>query len=209
MVPVCAPSVQVEYRYNTSFQGLISKQLGLYCKRIVGVDISQGMVDEYNKHVHNQGISPDEMVAICTDLKGDSGELDGQKFDVIVVSFLDFINLRVQLSFLVRSFISPFPLDRKNNRDTSPLSETWRSSPCRRYPHHTERHRYIRRFTPHRSASSRVRRRYHASNVYLRRTSRFRDEDGHKGKETRTRCPILPRQGCEALILIDSDVHVT
>ncbi|KAJ7611695.1 S-adenosyl-L-methionine-dependent methyltransferase [Roridomyces roridus] len=66
--------------------GLISRGLAPYCKSIVGVDISQAMVDFYNEKVHNQGIPPEEMRAVCADLKGEISELDGQKFDVIVCS---------------------------------------------------------------------------------------------------------------------------
>jgi len=52
----------------------------------VGVDISQGAVDIYNETVSNQGLSPDEMRAVCAELKGEAGELDDLKFDVVAVS---------------------------------------------------------------------------------------------------------------------------
>ncbi|TFK34901.1 hexaprenyldihydroxybenzoate methyltransferase [Crucibulum laeve] len=64
--------------------GLISHQLAPYAQTIVGVDISQRMVDRYNEQVGNQGISHDEMQAICADLQGVEGELDGMKFDIVV-----------------------------------------------------------------------------------------------------------------------------
>jgi SAM-dependent methyltransferase len=51
----------------------------------VGVDISEGMVNQYNYRVSNQGIAPDEMKAVCVELKGEEGELGDAKFDVIVV----------------------------------------------------------------------------------------------------------------------------
>lgn len=44
------------------------------------------MVDQYNLRVFNQGIPPEEMRAVCTELEGKDGELEGQKFDIIVVS---------------------------------------------------------------------------------------------------------------------------
>jgi len=53
----------------------------------VGVDISQGAVDVYNEAVSNQGLSPDEMRAVCAELKGEAGELDDLKFDVVAVSY--------------------------------------------------------------------------------------------------------------------------
>ena len=61
-------------------KGLVSKQLAPFCKHIVGVDISQGMVDQFNKHTEMQN-----MKAVCTELKGEPGELGDEKFDVIVV----------------------------------------------------------------------------------------------------------------------------
>ncbi|GAW08786.1 S-adenosyl-L-methionine-dependent methyltransferase [Lentinula edodes] len=45
--------------------GLNSRVLAPYVKSIVGVDISQEMVDRYNKRVENQGIPHEEMRAIC------------------------------------------------------------------------------------------------------------------------------------------------
>lgn len=49
------------------------------------------MVDWYNMRVWNQGIEPEEMKAVCTELKGAEGELDGVKFDVAIVSLLAFL----------------------------------------------------------------------------------------------------------------------
>jgi hypothetical protein len=46
------------------------------------------MVDHYNARVQNQGIPPDEMQAVCAQLNGEAGELDGAQFDVIVVSLI-------------------------------------------------------------------------------------------------------------------------
>ncbi|KAL4075335.1 S-adenosyl-L-methionine-dependent methyltransferase [Scleroderma yunnanense] len=65
--------------------GLISRELAPHSKSIVGVDISQRMVDLYNLSVHNQGISPDEMRAICISaIKENEEQLQGMAFDVIV-----------------------------------------------------------------------------------------------------------------------------
>jgi len=66
--------------------GLISRELAPYARSILGVDISQAMVDQYNLRVFNQGIPPEEMHAVCAELEGKDGEPEGQKFDVIVVS---------------------------------------------------------------------------------------------------------------------------
>ncbi|KAJ8482595.1 hypothetical protein ONZ45_g14890 [Pleurotus djamor] len=63
--------------------GLVAMKLLNYTKKIVGVDISQGLVDSFNKRVNEARITPDMMQAVCVQLKGVDGELDGQKFDVI------------------------------------------------------------------------------------------------------------------------------
>ena len=64
--------------------GLISRVLAAEDpKSIVGVDISQGMVDQYNKIVFDHGIPPEEMRAVCVP---PHERLQGMTFDVIVVS---------------------------------------------------------------------------------------------------------------------------
>ena len=55
-------------------------------KSVVGVDISQASVDHFNAQAAKQGLELDEMRAVCAELKGEPGELDGLKFDVVVVS---------------------------------------------------------------------------------------------------------------------------
>ena len=56
-------------------------------KQFVGVDISPKSVELYNQKAATQ-FTPEEMQAVCTELNGKPGELDGQTFDVIVVSRL-------------------------------------------------------------------------------------------------------------------------
>ncbi|TFY81473.1 hypothetical protein EWM64_g2537 [Hericium alpestre] len=63
-----------------------ARELAAHAKALVGVDISQGMVDVYNARVANQGIAPEEMRAVRAALKGEEGELGGAKFDVVVCS---------------------------------------------------------------------------------------------------------------------------
>jgi len=72
--------------------GLVSRALSAYCKRNVGVDISQGMVDQFNKRIGYQGLTSEEMQAVCAELKGEPGELGDEKFDVIVVCTIPFQN---------------------------------------------------------------------------------------------------------------------
>ncbi|KIL61165.1 hypothetical protein M378DRAFT_180178 [Amanita muscaria Koide BX008] len=66
--------------------GLISKHLVPHVKTIVGVDISQGMVDQYNLRVQRESIPAEKMRAVRAELEGKAGELDDMKFDVIVCS---------------------------------------------------------------------------------------------------------------------------
>lgn len=75
----------------------MSRLLAPYTHEIIGIDISQGMVDYYNQRVHNQGIPPDEMRAICVELTGTDTDLDGKKFDIIVVSHPLRSKIQIQL----------------------------------------------------------------------------------------------------------------
>lgn len=66
----------------------MSRELLPYVGSIVGVDISQRMVDEYNHRAANQGLTTDEMRAVWVDvLNSEEGEVRNMKgsFDVIVV----------------------------------------------------------------------------------------------------------------------------
>lgn len=81
--------------------GLLSRVLAAQDpKLIVGVDISQGMVDQYNKVVFDHGISPEEMRAICVPLYE---KLQGLAFDVIIVSGLNRVSPTVRLPYLAYS----------------------------------------------------------------------------------------------------------
>lgn len=73
--------------------GHISRELAGDVKYVVGMDISQGMVDQYNLRVENQGIDKEEMQAFCVDLLDQRLGYDGvsrvigegrREFDVIV-----------------------------------------------------------------------------------------------------------------------------
>ncbi|KAI0355128.1 S-adenosyl-L-methionine-dependent methyltransferase [Trametes cingulata] len=64
--------------------GSLSQALCPHVKSIVGVDISQASVDQYNLHASNQGLAPEEMRALCVELRGEPGELDGARFDLVV-----------------------------------------------------------------------------------------------------------------------------
>ncbi|KAK2460653.1 hypothetical protein APHAL10511_007123 [Amanita phalloides] len=92
----------------SSNAGLISRELAPYAKTILGVDISQGMVDQYNLRVHNQGIPPEEMCAICTVLEGKAEELEGKRFDVVVcASAYHHIQSIEQVTEVLAYFLKP------------------------------------------------------------------------------------------------------
>ncbi|KIJ23510.1 hypothetical protein M422DRAFT_131079, partial [Sphaerobolus stellatus SS14] len=64
--------------------GAMSLQLAMHCKRIVGVDISQGMVGAYNKELPAAGFANTR--GVCAELRPDveENQLEGEKFDVII-----------------------------------------------------------------------------------------------------------------------------
>ncbi|PIL33027.1 hypothetical protein GSI_04476 [Ganoderma sinense ZZ0214-1] len=65
--------------------GMISEQLVPHVKKIVGVDISEVSVDRYNTLATEKlGLTPETMKAVTVELKGEDGELDGVKFDLVV-----------------------------------------------------------------------------------------------------------------------------
>ncbi len=75
-------------------------------KSIVGVDISQVSVDRYNAQAARLGFSPEKMRAVCVELKGEPGELDGAKFDAVIVSPSFFLSLFPCLSCPFRWSVS-------------------------------------------------------------------------------------------------------
>ncbi|QRW26838.1 methyltransferase domain protein [Rhizoctonia solani] len=78
-------TIVMDYACGT---GLLSQQLAPHTKTLIGVDISPKSVEYYNERVANQGIPPEEMRAICTELvernTSDTDPFDGVEFDVIV-----------------------------------------------------------------------------------------------------------------------------
>ncbi len=86
----------------------MEKELLPHCKSILGVDISQGMVDAYNKRATALGVS-DKMQASAHELKGVEGELGGEKFDVIIVCIIP-------------------PSLNKSDQSPNPLSAQWRTT---------------------------------------------------------------------------------
>lgn len=94
--------------------GLIEKDLIAHCKRIQGVDISQGMVDKYNERAESLGVA-DKMRAVALELKADEGMFEGEKFDVVLVrvAFMTtehFILTKFQCTMAYHHFESPLEI---------------------------------------------------------------------------------------------------
>ncbi|KAF9453665.1 S-adenosyl-L-methionine-dependent methyltransferase [Macrolepiota fuliginosa MF-IS2] len=58
--------------------GLVSRELAPHVKSILGVDVSQRMVEQYNEKLKGEAAS-----AVCIELKGEEDELSGARFDMI------------------------------------------------------------------------------------------------------------------------------
>ena len=63
-------------------QGQVSRALAPHVARLVGVDISPRMVEQYNARADAQGLEPHEMRAVCTLAELGAEDL----FDLIIVS---------------------------------------------------------------------------------------------------------------------------
>ncbi|KAJ3995243.1 S-adenosyl-L-methionine-dependent methyltransferase [Lentinula boryana] len=87
--------------------GLSTRSYAPYVKSVLGVDISQKMLDRYIKQAHDNGLA-DKMSCVCTELKSEVSELDGVKFDVItcVMAYHHFSSAKEITSMLVR-FLKP------------------------------------------------------------------------------------------------------
>ena len=91
--------------------GLLSRELCPYVKSVVGVDISQGVVDFFNLRASNQGLAPEEMKAVCVDLKREDHELRETKFNVIIVRRpYDLYSILLMLMQQVLVGVSSLPL---------------------------------------------------------------------------------------------------
>ncbi|KAG6335515.1 hypothetical protein ID866_3569 [Astraeus odoratus] len=65
--------------------GNISEELEAHVKSIIGVDISQRVVDIYNRNANERRVSPDVRSAVCVaELKENEAQLQGRAFDLIV-----------------------------------------------------------------------------------------------------------------------------
>lgn len=70
--------------------GLISSVLVPHTRKIIGVDVSEAMVGEFNKKIVSQGLSKEKMSGVVVELKGEDSELEGEKFDFVVVCAISF-----------------------------------------------------------------------------------------------------------------------
>lgn len=64
----------------------MAEKLAPHVKQIVGVDISQRCVDAFAERFKKLSIPPEQARAVKIELKGEENELDGQTFDMVVVS---------------------------------------------------------------------------------------------------------------------------
>jgi len=89
----CAEAIRKEYVFDKDVTnvmeyacgtGLVSGNLAPYVKSILGVDISQGVVDLFNKRFADKDADQKRFRAIRVELKGDDGELENEKFHVII-----------------------------------------------------------------------------------------------------------------------------
>jgi hypothetical protein len=77
-------ATEFDHLSSNPLPGAISQCLASECKSILGIDIKQEAVDVYNRRVADQGISSDEMKAVCLDLMRQTNSIT-EKFDAIVV----------------------------------------------------------------------------------------------------------------------------
>jgi len=89
----CAEAIRKEYAFDKDVTnvmeyacgtGLVSGNLAPYVKSILGVDISQGVVDLFNKRFADKEADQKRFRAIRAELKGDDSELDNENFHVII-----------------------------------------------------------------------------------------------------------------------------
>ncbi|KAF9029266.1 S-adenosyl-L-methionine-dependent methyltransferase [Hymenopellis radicata] len=105
--------------------GLMEKDLIAHCKRIQGVDISQGMVDQYNQRAESLGVA-DKMKAVALQLKAEDGMLDGEKFDVVLCTMAyHHFESPLEITKLLKFFLKPggvlIVTDREGSTDNEAL----------------------------------------------------------------------------------------
>ncbi|KAG8746138.1 hypothetical protein FRC10_006004 [Ceratobasidium sp. 414] len=107
------PRIEIQEETNPhGSSGLLSRALAPHTRTLIGVDISSKSVDYYNECVANQGVSDDEMRAVCVELKerGTEGPdaFDGIEFDVVVCTnaYHHFDDVRV-ITKILTSYLKP------------------------------------------------------------------------------------------------------
>jgi maleate cis-trans isomerase len=73
------------------YPGLISWRMEPYIKSVVGVDISQAMVDIYNTRVKKENIDPEKMYAFRGEITEGLTQLGDVKVDVVTVRMISSI----------------------------------------------------------------------------------------------------------------------
>ncbi|KAK4053713.1 hypothetical protein OIV83_001369 [Microbotryomycetes sp. JL201] len=65
--------------------GLVAWQLQPHVQKLVGVDLAQQLVDQFNARAKSDNFDTSKFYAVQRDeLKDDDGDLDGEKFDVVI-----------------------------------------------------------------------------------------------------------------------------
>lgn len=107
--------------------GLVSQELAPYAFSIKGVDVSQGLVDRYNKKFaeNNKHLS-----AVRVELRDDSKELEGNKFDVIFcASAYHHISSVEEITRVLVSYLNPggtlFVVDMTKTGGSSKIPEEY------------------------------------------------------------------------------------
>ncbi|KAG8808572.1 hypothetical protein FRC17_003887, partial [Serendipita sp. 399] len=142
-------TIMLDYACGT---GQISRKSEPYVKKVIGVDISQGMVNQYNQRASDQAIPQEKMQALCIPrLHGDDSDLDGQKFDIIICAqayhhFSDINKVTKDLTNLLkpgigRLFIADLmQYDRGNSSHSEESGET--VSHSHHHHHHQDQHQH-------------------------------------------------------------------
>ena len=67
---------------------MLAAQLAPVAKETIGVDIGQGMIDFFNEKAEKLGLASGKMRGYCQELKLDGEELDGRRFDLVIVGII-------------------------------------------------------------------------------------------------------------------------
>lgn len=108
--------------------GTVSKELAPHVKSILGVDISQRGIEQYNENFKDD----EKASGICVELKGEEGELSDARFDMIFVSPVYLTTIQrvyIDLMQTVCIGLSPLRIHRRHHPHPRLFPES-RGRPC-------------------------------------------------------------------------------